>query len=587
MGVPVDIVQAAERKRKARQKKDPLGNGQQMTPDENMTDHSSNILDESRVPQAQKIVTLIIGNTDITLWQDTQCTAYATIKIDNHFENMRVDSKTFRSYLSRRFYEENEKPPNGTALLDAIRTIEGEAQYKGERHVTYLRVAAFDDVIYLDLCNEQWQAIEINRQGWHIIDNPPVKFTRTAHSQALPIPHIGGNIELLNPFVNVSDDEFKLIVAWLLSTLRPIGGLPILIIAAGQGGGKTSATRFLRSLIDPYTADTRSVPKDERDLFVAASNNWILAYDNLDYITNELSDALCRLSTGAAYTTRALFTNADETILQAKRPIILNGIGEIANRPDLLDRAVIVHLKEIDENRRIPESELNEKFNESAPLFMGALFEAASRGLANIQTLKLDRTPRMADFALWATACETVVQRGEFLKWYFSNRDNVKKEALNADPVAMGIIEFMSKCDTWTGTASDLLTALDTIVIHRGKHFPAEASVLSKRLKRIAPLLNNAGIFIENDRVNTTRHLTITRVKTINEEFAVTGVTAVTLPANQRKISDSNVTAKQNRDSNVILPSPEKLSNGTESDSSDENDSKKAINKSSVIYGEI
>jgi hypothetical protein len=42
----------------------------------------------------------------------------------------------------------------------------------------------------------------------------------------------------------------------------------------------------------------RTAPKKEEDILIAASNSWIVSFDNLSSIPQALSDAFCRLSTG-------------------------------------------------------------------------------------------------------------------------------------------------------------------------------------------------------------------------------------------------------------------------------------------------
>jgi hypothetical protein len=37
----------------------------------------------------------------------------------------------------------------------------------------------------------------------------------------------------------------------------------------------------LRSLLDPNTAPLRALPREDRDLFIAANNGHVLAFDNV------------------------------------------------------------------------------------------------------------------------------------------------------------------------------------------------------------------------------------------------------------------------------------------------------------------
>ena len=92
--------------------------------------------------------------------------------------------------------------------------------------------------------------------------------------------------------------------------------------------------------VDPSVAPVRALPRNERELFITANNGHILAFDNLSGLPAWLSDTLCRLTSGVAFSTRRLFTDQDEILLPAARPIILNGIEDIITRPDLADRAL-------------------------------------------------------------------------------------------------------------------------------------------------------------------------------------------------------------------------------------------------------
>lgn len=90
-------------------------------------------------------------------------------------------------------------------------------------------------------------------------------------------------------------------------------------------------------------------------------------------------------------------------IFDAMRPVILTGIEELATRNDLLDRAVLLTLPTIPEDKRRPEAEFWAAFDAAAPSILGALLPAVSDAMRRLPAVKLPRLPRMADFALWAT----------------------------------------------------------------------------------------------------------------------------------------------------------------------------------------
>ena len=122
--------------------------------------------------------------------------------------------------------------------------------------------------------------------------------------------------------------------------MRPRGPYPVMVLNGEQGSAKSTAARTMGALIDPCTSPLRSAPREVRDLMIAATNSWILGFDNLSGVSDWLSDAMCRLSTGGGFQTRELYTDRDEIILDATRPIILNGIDTLAHRPDLADRVL-------------------------------------------------------------------------------------------------------------------------------------------------------------------------------------------------------------------------------------------------------
>src|SRR5260370_8776506 len=159
--------------------------------------------------------------------------------------------------------------------------------------------------------------------------------------QPLPLRERGGSIEALAPFLNLASEiDFVLVVAWLLGALRAGGPYPVLAIAGEQGSAKTVLSKLLRALIDPSVAPVRALPRDERELFISASNGHVLAFDNLSGLLPWLSDTLCRLTSGAAFPTRPLLTDHDEILFAVARPVILNGIEDIITRPRLSDRAI-------------------------------------------------------------------------------------------------------------------------------------------------------------------------------------------------------------------------------------------------------
>jgi hypothetical protein len=322
----------------------------------------------------------------------------------------------------------------------------------------------------------------------------------------LPIP-ISGSVSELRRFVNANADQnWILMVAWLVAALNPSGPYPILVLQGEQGTGKSTIARILRFLVDPSTPSLRAIPREERDLMIAASNSWVISFDNLSGIPSWLSDALCRLSTGGGLATRELHTDSEEVIFDATRPLILNGIDDIACNADLADRSLMVTLPHVSEGDRIPETTLWREFSLVQARIIGGLLDAVSMALRKLENVHVPRLPRMADFARWISAAAPALpfSQEEFLQAYSDNRHESVALSIEASPVATSIQVLVADVGEWNGTATDLLRALSGKVrdeILKTKSWPKDPRTLSNRVRRVAPLLRQAGLNISFETV--------------------------------------------------------------------------------------
>jgi hypothetical protein len=447
-------------------------------------------------------------------------TGFADLNINGHRETWPIRAKGFRRWLARRFFETTQGAPSSEALQSALNVIEARAHFDAPERIVHIRVGGLGGRLYLDLCDATWRAVEIDVTGWRVIDNAPVRFRRAAGMQPLPMPAQGGSIKALRSFLNVkSDAEFVLVVAWLLACLRNRGPYPVLVLSGEQGSAKSTFLLIVRALIDPNTAPLRALPREDRDLFIAASNGHVMGFDNVSGLMAWISDTLCRLATGGGFAVRQLYTDQDEVLFDAARPVILNGIEEIVTRPDLADRAIFLMLEPIPEERRRSEAELWAAFELERPRILSVLLDAVVEGLKRLPETRLERLPRMADFALWATACETALWPADtFWSAYCGNRDDAVESVIDADPIAAAVLAVMTTRTEWTGTASDLLGALAEVAgerVVKSKTWPDSPRAVAGRLRRAATFLRKVGIEISFVREGRARTRTITITNTL------------------------------------------------------------------------
>lgn len=433
-----------------------------------------------------------------------------------------------------------------------------------------------DTRIFLDLGREDWRAVEISRDGWRIVKDPPVRFRRPPSLLPLPEPVEGVAFGELRAVMNVPDENWPLVAGYALGMLQPDRPTPILQLAGEQGTGKTSAARRLKDLIDPSKGGLRAEPREIGDLMVGANQSWVLAFDNLSRVSPALSDALCRLATGGGISKRKLYTDSDEHVSEATRTVILTGINDLATRSDLLDRMLIITLERIGENDRRTDADLQSHYERVRAGVLGALLTAAAKALRDLDGVKLESKPRMADFSLWVIAGIDALGVGpdEFLQAYERNRSEAHYLALESSVLPMTILRFMEdrrRVGKWVGSPTVLLrelsqtaSAMDEkpLTAHDWPNTPIHLSGL---LKRFSPNLRALGLEVRASRSGGERKWILEWMLT-DSKAPIEGGTPGTIGTSENttdkleetavKIERSEVTVQDGQKARTVMTDP-------------------------------
>jgi hypothetical protein len=447
----------------------------------------------------QRLVNVFIneaGGGDKALFRTPDNVAYGDLIIASHRETWPVRSLQFRHayarYLQRQLDRLLDAEPRmavvaksamtKAAVNAALDDFETRAICSGMVREVHARVAEHAGDIYLDLADADWRAARITPAGWSVVEDPPVRFMRTAGTMALPMPARGTKIDALRPLLNTNDTDFPLVIAFLLAALYPRGPYPILILYGVQGSAKTNFLRRLRMLIDPHAVETSALPPSGRELFIAARNTHLQTFENVSKLSDQMSDHFCRLATGSGLRMRRLFKDTEETLFRSARPIAFEGISNVVTRPDLQDRALVMGLEPIPVY--MTERELLTTFERQRAGILGALLDMLVHGLARLPVTKLVSPPRMADFATWAVACGI----DRFEDCYSANRSTAIATMLAFDPLADAICVLMSNRKVWRGVMRDLLNIVGPTAGFK------DANKLSSALRRLIPPLATTGI---------------------------------------------------------------------------------------------
>jgi hypothetical protein len=492
--------------------------------------------------QASFIVDLAASRCN--LFCDPTGEAYASFAAEHatgeHRETHRLRSKSFNLWLRLLYYGEKNSAPSSEAIASAVKTLMAKAHFDGDRRNVYLRTAPLEGKIYLDMCDSLWRAIEIDADGYRIVEDPSVHFRRESGMLALPSPSTidpAKGIERLREVLRLRDKrDSVVIVAWLLAALAGRSPYAVMIFLGEPGATKTSAAYAVRSIIDPNASPLRAKPKDPHDVFVAATHSLIVGYNNLSSLPDWLSDTICVVSEGSGESRRELFTDADESLIVACAPFLLTGIENVVKRGDLAQRTLYVHLASVPDGERLTEQTFKARFRRAHADLLGALCAAASVGLRNEKTLRLDSLPRLATFFHWASACEAALwRRGEFRRAFAANAKDATEDVIEGEQAASVFRRFMAERGKWEGTATELLAELVAFVrrpvreaeaAHAqavrdkddaarektasalrearetardilGDGWPRAPNALTGKLKRASPALRNAGVRVE------------------------------------------------------------------------------------------
>jgi energy-coupling factor transporter ATP-binding protein EcfA2 len=427
---------------------------------------------------------------------------FVKVPAKTHSKFLQVNSQEFSDHLRMVSYRKTGRGLSNTILDMVISTLGAVSKYDGKKVKTYQRVAQVNETIFIDLCNDEREVVEVTKFGWKVVRYPRVCFTRTSEMMSLPMPEPGGNIKDLLNHINVDNGNLPLLVAWMLTAMQAgKGAYPILSVDGQAGSGKSTSCRMIKQLIDPNKAPLLSQPKPS-DLRVVASGHHVFALDNISRISPEFSDSLCKFSTGENIRVRELYTTNSVLTISIKKPVMLNGITESGTRSDLVSRILSLHLNKIE--TRKTEEEAWDSFNKSAPKLIGSLLDGLVEALKNYRNTQVEDMTRMADMCIWITAASPAYgwSKNTFIDAYKENLKSTHSNAIEASPFGEAIMNMYEARGGYHGRPANLLNLLENKGYVTDKSKNASSWVRTPRgvvdqLAKLQPSFEALGIHYE------------------------------------------------------------------------------------------
>lgn len=447
---------------------------------------------KAKKPKADPTGSMVTAAMQADTFFHWQGVGYVKTTRRGHPEVLKVREGAYRNILRLRFTDTTTTIAKREWLNNATEQLEAHAVENGEEHPVYVRVGYYDGVCYIDIGDTIRTIIQVTAAGWRTVDTCPVYFRRPKSMRALPLPELGGDLDLLRGLVNIAPADFPLYAAFLVMVYHPQGPFPLAAFIGGPGHAKSSTVRHTRQFVDPSNVTGGAQARNSEELLIGAQDRRLVTFDNLDHLTQQQSDDLCRLATGASFSRRTLFSDCDETTFVAKNPVVITSVKDVLSAADLIDRSIRFVLPRLVtvKDELVHDSEVEK----AAPKILGLVLTGLASAIRNLPATTIDDPPRMVGFALWGTAAEEGLglPAGSFMDAYRRNIGESIDTLLESD-LAQGIIDIAAK--GFRGRTKELALLLGI------ECSAAACKELIGQLRHLQAAMAKRGIAIDPDRV--------------------------------------------------------------------------------------
>jgi len=479
--------------------------------------------------QVNKVMEIISLTLKAQFFNGSNGVSYISIEENEKLKTLPIKSQLTRDYFHAFLRKNGFKVSRH--LLDAIfDEFKSCAVVNDQMRDIYIRIGSLNGATIVDSGDKDYHFTVIDETGYRTTQSVPIHFVRPAKQRPLPIPQAMNPAkfaEIFRSFCRFKDPNAWMLVlsALLLFLRRGSGAYPIIVLEGPQGSGKTSLSGFLRKLIDPCDPSLTQPPKNSEDIMILSNSGYVLSFDNLSGINDDMADIFCRVSTGAGISKRVLYTDDDEKTYYIHNPMILNGIDEPSAKADFVQRCLMIELNPLDSGSLKPESELRLEFEKVYPNLLGGLYQTLSECLRILPQIDSAPVSRMGDYSLMGMALERVLDLPPnfFEDIYAASIDEQTENAFWTNALCCSIYEKLNPKSTYggatrkdiQGTATELMSKLygrDPSGGGLSSSRPKGPKSFTDHLKRAEPLLAAKGIVVERWRVGGRREILIRKL---------------------------------------------------------------------------
>ena len=450
---------------------------------------------------------------------------YARVMEGDKIKEYDIQSEEFKSDVRNFLRKESGLDFIDTPTIKGILEFLADKAFDGEEKRLVSR-AIYDDVnkrVLIDMC-DGGNVICISKKGIEKIQRPLAVFQE--YSTDLPlkdfVPGKAANVpSLIQKITRLNKEDAVILATYLVACLygnsKPV---PILFITGPKGSAKTSLSRLIQECVDPSKGGIFCLSEKLKDLAIATSKRLLCVFDNTGGLKRKkkLSDLLCTVVTKGSMQMRTLYTTKDETVLQFRSNLVINGIDFLADQTDLLDRCIMIELDTIPEAERKTEVELDAEIKQVMPELMGGLYDIIQK-ILGMEEISVATLNRMADYELLAIKAAKAMGFAvvDFQRMLNNNIQNMYDTFAMSDITIKALSMFMEDRDTWNGSVSELHMACHdalygNVLKAELAVFPQDASAFSQRIKSMEQQLKHVGISFAMHKTNKNMQIAVSRV---------------------------------------------------------------------------
>ncbi len=419
-----------------------------------------------------------------------------------------LDDPSFKSYFAFSSNEKLGKILLENALNQSLWYLRSIAKRTTIPYAIRKRVNIVNNIIFYDFANTDILQISKNKISFLAKKGEPL-FCRSSTMVEQIKPNFQVDLsrlyELLKKHFRLKNShDYILLLVNIVISFIPNVQHPILCLSGEKGSGKTLSMDLLRKVIDPSIINREIFPSKDSELSLILSNSYAVSFDNLDErsITSSTSNLLCSAVSNAAQRSRRLFSDNETVTRHYSNFIMVNGIGELADKSDLLDRVMLIEFERIPTSERRSENVLIQEFNKDLPDILGSIFQLLQCILNDDESSENFKLTRFTDFDAYASKiCKYInYSLEDYVNILKRMQARINSSSIQSNDAASTLLKYIevNQLDEINMTVGELFVSLQLVAFtYNYTRFPKQANWLSNNLNKAKSNLAEIGITFE------------------------------------------------------------------------------------------